>query len=502
MFKSYKEWRNFHEAFQTYFLVGLSLRPINEDASTEVCVTTPISGYAREIETIKDFAQANADQMAQVLMFSPLTANVSFSSHWDNFPIVMNILKTFFPDKISKENVMKTPLKDIPLDIKGTGEHSEKTIFDKWPDDPAEILSAIFHSLNVEDAKVLETIAGWKFDTIVSVWNNRHELYEKLMAAKNDDDDERLLNILAMIPGAGAVKAGFMAQLIFGRIGCIDTHNVDIYRRVFTDMAPEIEPELWKVKKNLTKKDMEKGLKFPSANVEPIKRYMSTIKKLAQRSIGSQQLWDVWVDFVANFYKTIASPSKPGGPYTPTGPALDPNAPEYEKMRGILVPKEYRKKIGEFPVVTGTPEGGGASLTHILAAKKPEEMLAQLRKHIGTPVEERPDKEKPEDWARAVNLRGSLPRAVRYGLTTAISPDNDINKEKLQDVIAHHVRRASGVPVDPKIQKEIDAIEKLPEPRAIRGKNDPVQESKRISFNSYCKNKSRIYKESRIRKSH
>ena len=151
MLNSFSDWLYLKEAFQSYFLFGLCTRPLNENtdanpSSGEVCVKTPISAYLREIEFIKAFAQTNADQMAQVLMFSPLTANVSFSAHWDNFPIIMNILKTLFPDKISKENIMKTSLKNIPLDIKGTGDDSRKTIYDEWPNDPAEILSAIFHT--------------------------------------------------------------------------------------------------------------------------------------------------------------------------------------------------------------------------------------------------------------------------------------------------------------------------------------------------------------------
>jgi|LakMenEpi03Aug12_release.lakeMendotaPanAssembly.Ray.scaffolds.fasta_scaffold00185_12 hypothetical protein len=465
MLNSFSDWLYLKEAFQSYFLFGLCTRPLNENtdanpSSGEVCVKTPISAYLREIEFIKAFAQTNADQMAQVLMFSPLTANVSFSAHWDNFPIIMNILKTLFPDKISKENIMKTSLKNIPLDIKGTGDDSRKTIYDEWPNDPAEILSAIFHTLNVEDAKVLETVAGWKYDTIVHIWNNRHELYERLMAAKNDDD-ETLIRILAMIPGAGPVKAGFMAQLIFGRIGCIDTHNVDIYRKVFPDLVSEIDPELWNIDKKFTKKDIKMGLDVPSKAVKPIRDYLGTINKLAKRNIGSQQLWDVWVDFVANFYKMNASVNKPGGPYAQMGAALDPNSPEYAMMQGMKIPKTQKNRKWEVPLAVGSPEGGGASLTHILAAKKPEEMLRQLQRHVD------PSTKEPEDWARSVNLRGDLPRAVKYGFTTALSPEG-INTDKFQDIIGHHVRRASGVKVDPQIRREIDAIYQLPKPRSLK----------------------------------
>jgi len=180
---SFKEWlcndevafsnAFFIEAFKSYFISGFSIKPLFENASDtagEVCLNTPLSAYRREIEFLKSFAQSGPDQMAQVLIFSPLTANVSFASHWDNFPIVMNILKNFFPDKISLEAVMRSPLKNIPLNIRNL---SGKTEYDKWPSNPSKILRLIMMSFDTPKAKLLETVAGWKFETISHIWNNR-----------------------------------------------------------------------------------------------------------------------------------------------------------------------------------------------------------------------------------------------------------------------------------------------------------------------------------------
>ena len=42
--------------------------------------------------------------------------------------------------------------------------------------------------------------------------------------------------IIAAVPGAQPVKAGFLMQLLWGKAGCIDTHNIDIYSKVFPDL--------------------------------------------------------------------------------------------------------------------------------------------------------------------------------------------------------------------------------------------------------------------------
>jgi hypothetical protein len=41
--------------------------------------------------------------------------------------------------------------------------------------------------------------------------------------------DEALLEHYLQIPGLGIVKSGFVVQLLYGRAGCLDTHNLRIY---------------------------------------------------------------------------------------------------------------------------------------------------------------------------------------------------------------------------------------------------------------------------------
>jgi hypothetical protein len=42
-------------------------------------------------------------------------------------------------------------------------------------------------------------------------------------------DDVALVDALSRMPALGLVKAGFVAQLVYGRVGCLDTHNLALY---------------------------------------------------------------------------------------------------------------------------------------------------------------------------------------------------------------------------------------------------------------------------------
>ena len=56
------------------------------------------------------------------------------------------------------------------------------------------------------------------FDWATDVW-----------AAPASFTDTALLSELARVRGLGPAKAGFAAQLLFGRVGCLDTHNLRAY---------------------------------------------------------------------------------------------------------------------------------------------------------------------------------------------------------------------------------------------------------------------------------
>ena len=332
-------------------------------------------------------------------MFSPLSANVNFAKHWDNFPVVMTILKTMFPDVATKEGLQTA--------IDGFG--------DKY-------------------YALAGTVAGWKYDTICYVWNNRERLYNELRAANKSGSEIALLGELVKIPGVAPVKAGFIAQLIFGKSGCLDTHNIDIYTKVFPDMKDELNPELWQ------KGGGKDGIET-SKGIEGIKRYADTLKKLEKRGIGTLELWDVWVDFVGRMYKMITSGGR--GLYADLDPALNPHDPKYaelktniNKMRITSAGKKTDAIVG-VPTITGGTEGGGAGATHTIAAKDPLEALKQFDTMARGG--------KGEDWARAVPKflnkhgipfdpgSGDKP-AMQHYFGNAVS-GGEIDKDRIRDII-------------------------------------------------------------------
>lgn len=374
------------------------------------CPVTPISSYDKEIKALQVFAQSSADHFAQVLLFSPLSANVNFGKHWDNFPVVMTILVTEFPDKIK-------PTKAVD---KGKS--------------PVEILQSRLAVYDTPKYGLGATVAGWKYNTIVHVWNNRHELKAKLDGIhKGGGSDADLIMAMQEIPGVAPVKAGFIAQLIYGRAGCIDTHNIDIYSKAFPDMAGELDDSLWGKKKGGKKGEDE--FDHP-ANRDSIERYTGTLDKLRGRGIGTRELWDVWVDFVGHMYKAILDGGK--GLYADIGPALNPEDPKYAGLKATI-PKERMLATGKkmngnvigIDTISGSDAGGGASLTHDLPAHEPHDMLKHLHKaEIG-------DKD-ALPFATAVKrdpkMMGPRPAGLHY-FGPAMSQDGEVDPDRLRDLL-------------------------------------------------------------------
>jgi hypothetical protein len=289
------------------------------------CAVTPLSGYANHIGAIQAFAKSSPQNFAQVLMFSPLSANVPFAKHWDNYQALMAILKHYYPNKVTRQEL----------------EHAVDSFGDKY--------HALAHS-----------IGGFKLDTIADIWSNKEGLFHELNGLAKGGDDVQIIKRLSQIKGVQPVKAGFIAQLLWGRAGCIDTHNIDIYSKVFPDMdkAGDFEEKQWGRKKGGAEK------------------YVATLDKLKSRGIGTQQLWDVWVDFVETMYVMITSHGK--GYYDFQGGALDPKAPEYDALQGKSIPKVGigKDKGGVMVPLAQGRLGMGASATHL--PMDPDDALKQF----------------------------------------------------------------------------------------------------------------------------
>ena len=278
------------------------------------------------------------------------------------------------------------------------------------------------------------TISGFKYDTIVHIWNNRESLFQKIKQAAKGDDI-KLLSALLPIPGVAPVKAGFMAQLIFGRSGCLDTHNIDIYTKVY----PDLEPEL-----NMSKWQKDTSPRADKKNLEALKRYSSTLKKLNKRGIGTKELWDVWVDFVGNMYRMIVEGGH--GLYGNLEPALNPNDPKYQDLKTDINKMKITaagKKAGgivSVPTISGVGAGGGAGATHTIAAKDPIDILSALSRGEDAPY-----------WAKAIDrtvdpktgnpynkIMGGEPAATHY-FGKALDSKGKVDIDRLKRIIKNRV---------------------------------------------------------------
>lgn len=359
----------------------------------ETCELTPFSGYETHIKAIQSYAMASPENFAQVLLFSPLSANVPFPKHWDNFHVLMMILK----HRYMTRNVTPEEL-----------EHAVDSFGD------------YLHSM-------AHTIGGFKLDTITYVWNNRRQMMSQITALAKSGDDEKLVAELIKIPGVQPVKAGFIAQLLFGKLGCIDTHNIDIYSKAFPDMKDDLVASKWQ---------------HPKTGIND---YLGVIRKLERRGIATKQLWDVWTDFVENFYKFVSSDGL--GSYTDMGSGIDnPDDKAYDPLRDIAIPKKSATtggRVTHLKPISGVA-GMGASATHL--PLDPDDALIQFNKLYRKG-------EKASDAARAVPFRTDLQgRPTNKGVGLGVEPSllryfspaiqgNETDPDQIRSIISKRMEK-------------------------------------------------------------
>lgn len=363
----------------------------------DTCEITPLSGYSSHITAIQVYAKSSPENFAQVLMFSPLSANTPFAKHWDNFQMLMAILKHQFPKRVSAEQI----------------EQAARAFDEKYH-------------------KLTHTLSGWKYDTIAHIWSNKEGLFQELHKLAGGGDDVALIKRLSMIKGVQPVKAGFMAQLLWGRAGCIDTHNIDIYSKVFPDMdaAGDFDERKWGAGKGASDKK----------RTAAAQKYVGVLDKLDKRGIGTKQLWDVWVEFVETMYIMITKHGK--GYYDMQGGALDPKSPEYASMQGVEIPKlGIGKDRGGVMVPLAKGQlGRGASATHL--QMDPDEALKQFHQlyrggEIGEPA------------SSSMSLQRQAARAVKFRIDPNTGKSVDQNLGKIPTALHYLEPAMTGGEVDP-----------------------------------------------------
>jgi len=129
---------------------------------------------------------------------------------------------------------------------------------------------------------------GNKRKTYEYLQDNSYKLYTDAMAVINSGDSDRdkaraLMEVFLRVDGLGIPKAGFTCQLMAGLVGCMDVHNIRLYRLDIKDLSLSKNPKT------------SKGV---DANNKKVWAYIDVCHR-----IGTETLWDNWCNFLATTSK-------------------------------------------------------------------------------------------------------------------------------------------------------------------------------------------------------
>lgn len=126
----------------------------------------------------------------------------------------------------------------------------------------------------------VRSIFGSKHSGLDALDEHAGDYYEQCERAYYDYEGEELedelLHVITAIPGIGAAKGGFIAQMIYGVSGCLDGHNLRRFG------IPEGTYKL--------------------AGRPPTKRsaLISDYNRVCRNVGGTQWLWDTWCQYLAD----------------------------------------------------------------------------------------------------------------------------------------------------------------------------------------------------------
>ncbi len=115
------------------------------------------------------------------------------------------------------------------------------------------VIAFVFASIRVQTSRLPELMAEYRKKGLKSSWiwgnkikglkyvrKHRKDLYVRMMKilkAKKKDCDLDLLMLFLEVPGLGLPKSGFVVQLVAGKAGCMDVHNLRKY-------VPEVDASI------------------------------------------------------------------------------------------------------------------------------------------------------------------------------------------------------------------------------------------------------------------
>ena len=241
------------------------------------------SGFCDFNPLINQYAQYSPDSLAEMLIFVVATQQMRWYDVVPKFPIMMQHIR---------DNDMLLNPKDAKVNEKG------KTVY------------------NIPKAFAQLTL-GFRKNAIQSIWQSREMIFSTMSplfakynaAGENSlEKEEAVFQIyleLIKLPGLGLPKAAFASQLLIGRLGCIDSINLNLYK----GLDPEGKLITYDSKGRPTFKtpgvSKKAGIvQVTKGGVKLAKEYVEFLKQIAKLTGSteasiSRKLWDSWVELVA-----------------------------------------------------------------------------------------------------------------------------------------------------------------------------------------------------------
>jgi hypothetical protein len=241
------------------------------------------SGFCDFNPLINQYAQYSPDSLAEMLIFVVATQQMRWYDVVPKFPIMMQHIR---------DNDMLLNPEEAEVNEKG------KTVY-KIPKAFAQLT------------------LGFRKNAIQSIWQSRELIFSTMSPLFNRynssgedtmQKEEAVFEIyleLIKLPGLGLPKAAFASQLLIGRLGCIDSINLNLYK----GLDPEGKLITYDSKGRPTFKtpgiSKKTGIvQVTKGGVKLAKQYVEFLKQIAKLTGSteasiSRKLWDSWVELVA-----------------------------------------------------------------------------------------------------------------------------------------------------------------------------------------------------------
>ena len=309
-----------------------NIRPFKDESESGFCLYNP---------KINNFARKNPDQLAETILFvfgtmqTPWPKFVSYyrfivdaikqgedivsyvkapknPGSWDKWSdknpgldkSTWQMEKSVYRAEAEKNRLRRLPIiKNVYLKANGI---REKDLTDEQND---------YIDKAVGSTAFIASTPGTRF--WAPVWENRNSIYETLAplidnVKQNPNDPSHLLQLYTQvlkIPGLAKSKAGFLVQLLVGKLGCIDS----IWSKIFKATDPEFAATI------ASALSSSPGARARETTwVTHAKKYVDMLKAFEESTgMDSKELWDGWVDQVA---LQIQTPGRYMGEYVLYGP--------------------------------------------------------------------------------------------------------------------------------------------------------------------------------------